>query len=235
MLNAVNTSMDCIFSVAHDRWFMIRPSDCPPQPIDNSSIKIRAAGKLYDPTSKYSNENLLDSFVFNCNREEKRLSFSDRSEETGGELAENISDELAADVDIVDDSTAVLEDTIDYDAKIKEKLDNFQFNRITTERFTYESKNFTPKSIFATTTPGDVSLDDTLNDNGKQIDAGSVSNDTLDVSEEGNFGNDLIPPPSEFASEMNPLRKSKSAPAPFQKAKKGAYPSHFGHVLLMLV
>lgn len=236
VLNAVNTSMDCIFSVAHDRWFVIRPSDSPPCPIDNSSIKIRAAGKLYDPDSKYSQENLLQSFESNCNQDEitsdnscRDFSKSDDKLESKerGTSTEN-ADELAAKVSILKNSTSKSEDTIDYEAKIKENLDNFRFNIMAKERFTFETRSFYPENTFAANKPTNVSFDDSLNDNGVQFDTENVSNDTLDGLEEGDFRNDIIPPPSEFASEMNPLRKSKSAPAPFQKAKRGAYPCILG-------
>ncbi|XP_046433229.1 PP2C-like domain-containing protein CG9801 isoform X1 [Neodiprion fabricii] len=226
----VNTSMDCIFSVAHDRWFMIRPSDSPSCPIDNSSIKIRAAGKLYDPDSKYSNENLLDSLESNCNNEQTDLLDDDCKDYTTSRDQSDVGviglprqniDNLVTDVMVAEDSTSKLEDTFDYDAKIKEKLDNFQFSLTSKEHFTFETTSFIPESTFVPTKQANVSFDDSLNDNGMQFNDANISNDIADASKEGNFKNDIIPPPSEFASEMNPLRKSKSAPAPFRKAKKG--------------
>ncbi|XP_012259721.2 PP2C-like domain-containing protein CG9801 isoform X2 [Athalia rosae] len=218
---AVNTSLDCIFSVAHDRWLMIRPSGSPPCPIDNSSIKIRAAGKLYNPDSKYSHENLLDSFETNCNQQQTIPSAAVIGE-SNARAQMKFMDELVTEVTVMETLNAKEEDTINYDAKIKEKLDNFQFSLTPKEHFTFETRNLIPEGPFPITEAENVGFDDSINDNRVRFNMENTGNDMSGGLEAGEYRNDIIPPPSEFASEMNPLRKSKSAPAPFEKVKKGS-------------
>ncbi|XP_015602674.1 PP2C-like domain-containing protein CG9801 [Cephus cinctus] len=214
---AVNSSADCIFSVAHDRWFMIRPKEAPICPIDNSTVKIRAAGKLYEPETKYSQENLLQELGTNLHRRNSVgdcLELKNGSETRRRNMSSDTLDDLTTDISEV--STSQTEDSLDYDTKVRQRLDNFQFGFVPESCFTFEPDDPPPELV------KNVGFVDSLNDNGVQFDLQNISNDTLDDLDEGDFGNDIIPPPSEFASEMNPLRKSKSAPAPFQKSNKGS-------------
>ncbi|KAH0554954.1 PP2C-like domain-containing protein CG9801 isoform X1 [Cotesia glomerata] len=176
----VNTSMDCIFSVADNRWLLIRTNEsCP---IDNSTIKIRAAGKLYEPDKKYSAENNeytfqeVDQKNSNVNLNGKKI--------TGVKFL--CEDDKKSD-DFVDMAT------ID-------------------------------EGIQASSDSGD-NVDNSDDDN--KIDLIRVSDDTLgNITPTDVDVNDIIPPPKDFANDMIPLRKSKSAPAPFKNAQKASLSSN---------
>lgn len=188
--------MDCIFSVAHDRWLVIPATDTPLCPIDNSSVKIRAAGKLYEPEAKYSRESLLDDDDEDANRYENHGNSSNR----------NIIRFLET------------EARDDY-------LSNNLMAQTTAGRVTF-AEDIGPNVNLEIIEQEIVneSSTDSLNSNKEiiQLVMRTSSDDTLDTLDEAHSENDIIPPPSDFATEMIPLRKSKSAPAPFKKAHKGA-------------
>ncbi|XP_015123234.1 PP2C-like domain-containing protein CG9801 [Diachasma alloeum] len=188
----VNTSMDCIFSVAHDRWLVIRTKETSLCPIDNSGVKIRAAGKLYEPDNKYT-MNMSETTGVNKNYSVKFMDEHIHNDY----LSNNVMSEPAR-----------------------------------------ASVRFDTNCVNANVPPGDFFIgqedplegsSDSLNDNSEEdkidIVLRTASDDTLDNMDEADSDNDIIPPPSDFANEMIPLRKSKSAPAPFKKAQQGSVSS----------
>ncbi|XP_057330812.1 PP2C-like domain-containing protein CG9801 isoform X1 [Microplitis mediator] len=179
---SVNTSMDCIFSVADNRWLLIPTSEsCP---IDNSTIKIRAAGKLYEPDKKYTSE-INNPYKYSYHDIEKKNynvnNLNGKASKFSGVRFE-LCDDKKTDDGFVDMAT------ID-------------------------------EGIQASSDSGD-NVDNSDDDN--KIDLIRVSDDTIDENSTSNSTDDIIPPPKDFANEMIPLRKSKSAPAPFKNAQKAS-------------
>lgn len=186
-LNAVNNSMDCIFSIAHDRWLVIRTKDSSLCPIDNSTVKIRAAGKLYEPDKKYTikdnDDDDVDVDVDDKNNTIKSVKFIDDND--------NYKKYNNVHFNIANNSL-----------KVKKSINNC--NNLKDELLSSESTND----------------NDNSNDDKIELIMSKISDDILDIDDtEMDF--DIIPPPSDFATDMIPLRKSKSAPAPFKKNQQG--------------
>ncbi|XP_012284016.1 PP2C-like domain-containing protein CG9801 isoform X1 [Orussus abietinus] len=202
---AVKTSLDCIFSAAHDRWLVVRSNDSLLYPIDNSAVKIRAAGKLYEPDSKYSQENLTGDFGFDSNQHG-----TDRSNRHNDQRNCNLSSA----------SPENSNENSEIDVKVERKSKNVQFDaspRIDWPFGANHLENEEPMELNLL----NIIYDDSSSENKFEKSLENPSSSSPGSNDQGDFGNDIIPPPSEFASEMNPLRKSKSAPAPFQKTAKG--------------
>lgn len=192
--------MDCIFSVAHDRWLVIRTkTETSLCPIDNSTVKIRAAGKLYEPDEKYT---LGDK---NKTLENKNLN-----------------------VKFMDNDTCHDYFTNNILKKENNKTCNVRFN-ISCDN---ENSNFI-ENIERTDieTIVEMSSESTNSDNEDKIElvlcqttatTTTTDDDDDDDTDQDSDINDIIPPPSDFATDMIPLRKSKSAPAPFKKNQQGA-------------
>ncbi|XP_033213281.1 PP2C-like domain-containing protein CG9801 isoform X2 [Belonocnema kinseyi] len=179
------------------------------QPDQNGS-----AGKLYEPEPKHLQTNLLKNKIYTKEYKGDSLDVDSDSDEKHNNLPGN-------DFELIDNQVSTLD-------QISKGVD-FQKNNI---RFESETQS---QSLQAESFDSRIekkvqeSFKDGLNCNlsgrGVHFVLQNVSSeDTLDSSSEGDSGCDIIPPPSEFASEMNPLRKSKSAPAPFKKFNKGAAP-----------
>lgn len=211
--HTVNTSMDCIFSVAHDRWLVIRSNDTSLCPIDNSSVKIRAAGKLYEPDTKYSRESLLDD----GERHQSRECSTESNRNLVGFLdADDRNDYFSNNVNRAPSSNVRFAEDFDTGRK------NLPLGAVTPGRLIFESESSRVEQLVLEASSD--SLNDNSTDERIQLVLRTASDDTLDILDEANCENDIIPPPSDFATEMIPLRKSKSAPAPFKKAQKGVTP-----------
>ncbi|XP_043271457.1 PP2C-like domain-containing protein CG9801 isoform X2 [Venturia canescens] len=176
---------------------VIPSTDTPLCPIDNSSVKIRAAGKLYEPEAKYSRESLLDD------DEEDANHYKTRSDSSNRNIIRFLETEARDDFL----SNNLMTQTTTGNVRFAEDVGTNVHFEIIEKQLVNESSS------------------DSLNDNSNkeiiQLVMRTASDDTLDILDEAHSENDIIPPPSDFATEMIPLRKSKSAPAPFKKAHKG--------------
>lgn len=175
-------------------------------------MKIRAAGKLYEPAPKNLQTNLLKNKIYFKEYKPNSLDLdSDSDERHNNSLSNNFEQ-------VDNQKTLNIDDT---------SKDNYQRNNVQfqceIQGQSLEIENFDKKIEQKV----EESYKDGLNCNlsGREVHfrLQNMSNDTLNSSSEGDLGCDIIPPPSEFATEMNPLRKSKSAPAPFKKFNKGAH------------
>ena len=174
-------------------------------------MKIRAAGKLYEPKPKPLQTNLLKNKIYTQEYKGNSLDLDSDSDEKHNNLPN-------CNFEHTDNQASDLE-------QITKGID-FQKNKIQfqseTQSETLQAESFDSrieKKVHESYKDG---LNCNLSERGVHFVLQNVSNDTLDSLSEGDSGCDIIPPPSEFASEMNPLRKSKSAPAPFKKFNKGA-------------
>ncbi|XP_051163585.1 PP2C-like domain-containing protein CG9801 isoform X1 [Leptopilina boulardi] len=199
----------------HDRWRTLRSTDSSIYPIDNSRVKIRAAGKLYEPAPKHLQQtNLIKNKIYFKEYKPNSLDLdSDSDERHNNSLSNNYEQVDNQKTSNLLDET--LKDNINFPLR-----NNVQF-QCDDEIQGQSGENFETKIEQKV----EDSYKDGLNCNlsGREVHftLQNMSNDTLNSSSEGDLGCNIIPPPSEFATEMNPLRKSKSAPAPFKKFNKG--------------
>ena len=216
--------MDCIFSVAHDRWLVIRSNETTLCPIDNSSVKIRAAGKLYEPDTKYSRESLLnddgDDDDDDCDDDDHQQNRRESTSVNNRNLVRFL------DVDGRDDfmSNNHLDQPKCTNVRFAEDIDASMNNvpPVSPRHFVFGNESSGAEELTLKTSSD--SLNENSNNEKIQLVLRTASDDTLDTLDEAKSESDIIPPPSDFATEMIPLRKSKSAPAPFKKAQKGATP-----------
>ena len=192
----------------------MHPNDSSVYPIDNSCVKIRAAGKLYEPKPKHLQKNLLKNKIYTKEKKRNSLDLDSDSDEMHNNFSSNNLENT--------NNQALVPSNVD---RITEALD-FQKNHVKFECET-QSQSFQAESCESriekkVNDSYKDGLNCNLNERGAHFVLQNMSNDTLDSLNEGDSGCDIIPPPSEFSSEMNPLRKSKSAPAPFKKFNKGA-------------
>ncbi|XP_034936841.1 PP2C-like domain-containing protein CG9801 isoform X2 [Chelonus insularis] len=140
-----------------------------------------------------------DRGLTTVNLEQKHLSISD------------------PDVDYID----ILEQNEQQSTDISSTKNSIQIDSVSdmTNNCYYENSDSSGKhEAFEGSEASSDSIDTSDND---KILLSPVSNNTLDDLDNDKIDNDIIiAPPKEFATEMIPLRKSKSAPAPFKNAHK---------------
>lgn len=183
-------------------------------------MKIRAAGKLYEPAPKNLQTNLIKNKIYFKEYKPNSLDLdSDSDERHNNSLSNNF--EQIDNQKTSSNLETQLKDNINY------PRNNVQFecDEIKQGQSVEIIENFEKTKIEQQKV--EDSLKDGLNCNLSEREVHftlqNMSNDTLNSSSEGELGCNIIPPPTEFANEMNPLRKSKSAPAPFKKFNnKGA-------------
>lgn len=173
--------MNCVFSTVHDRWLLIRQNSFS-SPIDNSLVKIRAAGKLFEPkvrrsdyrlgrTDRLAKSNLINSSKFNCSPNLSKT-------ENGAKQPESILMDNQRLHFCKPNRRAQFE--VDY------KLQSSQYDQ------------------------------DVLNFN-TNVERAEVTRNAVEDNAD-KIVNSFHP----FSTEMNPLRKSKSAPSPFKRYNRGA-------------
>ncbi|XP_034255002.1 PP2C-like domain-containing protein CG9801 [Thrips palmi] len=183
-------SSECVFSPGYGRWFSVRSSD---SPINNSVIKIRAAGSVFTIGTKSVHTSMTDLHL--SESEEKQSNYHKPDTPMNDSGTQNVKLETKA-------------------STLKEKRVHLLDN---TKELTVEEK---PSA--------NLSKEDKNNQN-KTIILGSTSMEDSGIDCSPVTEEYLIPPPADFAGTLSredsqeegflPIRKSKSAPNPFKKAR----------------
>lgn len=174
-------SSECVFSPGYGRWFSVRPPDSA-YPINNTVMKIRAAGSVFTVGTKSVHTSMTD-------------------------LPMAVSES---------------QDLINDNQKPKHQTDGFTslenrrvYHLDTSEDLRFKRIHFQNMSIEDKANQNKLTEPNCMEDSG--IDCSPVTEDYL------------IPPPADFAGTLTredsqeggflPIRKSKSAPNPFKKAR----------------
>lgn len=183
-------SSECVFSPGYGRWFSVRPGDSS-QPINNTVMKIRAAGSVFTVGTKSVHTSMTD-LPSSVNSEQP----NDKQDTENSIKIDNVKMKIT-----MENPSSSLKIGV-------HQSDTSNDLRVDTQLHTLSLVN---RACQNQKMPGSTSMEDS------GIDCSPMTEDFL------------IPPPEGFTGTLSredsqedgflPIRKSKSAPNPFKKAR----------------
>lgn len=180
-------SSECVFSPGYGRWFSVRPADGS-YPIDNTVMKIRAAGTVFTIGTKSVHTSMTD------------LHISEKEEEKLDDSSFTKNENSITKVQIKDTSLTESKNVHHADTSEDSKVDRKQL-----QNFSKEGEEI----IQSHRIPGSTSMEDS------GIDCSPVTEDYV-IPPPADFAGTLSREESQEEGFL-PIRKSKSAPNPFKK------------------